>query len=351
MTDVSDREGRQKSVPTGCSNPHWCRILRRLQRRGPRYMAAELPPRTMKYLRPSLLSFCVAATLCCVAVARADRVAVLPLTDAQSQDEQAVAALSGVVMALAAQGNELLTSTALAERLPSSLRGCDSADCADEVGRAVHTEYVVSVRGVLDGEGYAVRVSLVTPQAQTFSVEELVVGQDVELAARTALYRATERMRLGPGPYLSVAGEPAGAQVLVDGVPVGILPVLVSALPGTRQIEVRKSGATPVYREVVLPTDPAAQVDVEVAPGAASILAPLPESKAEDTFRWTTGTLLGGTGLLLLAGPLYTLAATETCDVGPSETCRAGQFGAQSLLLSTAAVALISGAIVVLLGE
>ena len=102
---------------------------------------------------------------------------------------------------------------------------------------------------------------------------------------------------------LTVTSNVAGAEVSVDGVPMGILPLsaplLISA--GQRRISVAKRGYTPVERTIIVTGEDAPKLDITLQPAAGPASAPSPARKA-DTGPRESSTNVGAWVSVIAAG-------------------------------------------------
>ncbi len=92
-----------------------------------------------------------------------------------------------------------------------------------------------------------------------------------------------------PGPptqgTLSVRSEPAGAELLLDGKPVGQAPYSGTVGPGRHRVSARLAGHAEASQEVEVVSGQSAEVTVRLAPAAAP--APPPRRRV---WAWVTGT-------------------------------------------------------------
>jgi hypothetical protein len=178
-----------------------------------------------------------------------------------------------------------------------------------------------------------VAVTLVTPRGHTYPGTASVSQGGVPGAARQALTAARVRQRLGPGPWLRVHGEPAGAQVLVDGAPVGLLPHYGTVAPGAHVVAVRLAGFASTERalHVGLADTDEHEVQVRLAPLAARDAAVVAASKEAPSAaaprgrsRWGA-VLLGAAGVGLLAGASVALVRQGCHERDAEGTCLRGR--------------------------
>jgi hypothetical protein len=262
----------------------------------------------------------------------AQTAALLPAPSGDGRDaEHARHAAAAVRAALEAEGVHVLGEGVVLRRLPPHLRACARTDCAADVARATGVDLVAGV-AVWSADG-TVAVTLVTPRGHTYPGTASVAGGGVPGAARQALTAARVRQRLGPGPWLRVHGEPAGAQVLVDGTPVGLLPYYGTVAPGAHVVEVRLAGFASTERALHVGLADTDEHEVRVrlarlaAPGAAVVAASkdAPAAAAPHSRPRWGAVLLGAAGVGLLAGASVALVR-QGCHARDAEgTCLRGR--------------------------
>jgi hypothetical protein len=101
---------------------------------------------------------------------------------------------------------------------------------------------------------------------------------DAGAAGRAALLEARGQQLLGPGPWIHVRGAPAGASVMLDEKPVGVLPYRGAISPGDHELLVHADGYNAKRQPIVIPLEPTttARVELELAPNDAPAAAPPP---------------------------------------------------------------------------
>jgi hypothetical protein len=209
--------------------------------------------------------------------ARAQTVAILPpKIDPQVAPAEAKATLARIAAHLRQQGFTTLDSTAVQQKLSAKLRTCAEPDCARRTLEplAADIALLVSLFPSLDGAGPSASLELVDKAGVSYSGAEASHPDTNPVIA--VLDDAIARQRRGPGPWLTVQGEPRGADVLVDGKPVGVLPRCTGRVePGTAHVVVREAGYKQLNALIDIGSnlDDNKVVDVKLEPEALPSLA------------------------------------------------------------------------------
>ncbi len=163
----------------------------------------------------------------------------------------------------------------------SDLNQCTTTDCAIWY-RAVLNAAIAVQMTLFTKVGPAARsnmldsVTLVIVQRANvqFSGSATVTDGDIEAAALDAYRRAREKQIKGVGPWLTVRGEPEGAQILVDGSVWGPLPHKNAVEPGLHAVIVRKNGYEESNQSVHVGdhSDSEAVVEVKLKPASTTNL-------------------------------------------------------------------------------
>jgi hypothetical protein len=213
-----------------------------------------------------LVSLLVAA---CVSLsadhAHAESAVVLPHAGDTRLEPLRVAAHRAVIEALREQGLTVRTLTLKATRNANDLQSdCTQVTCAPGV-LSVHSIDLAVAIAVWNGEdGPQTNVTLIDSLGRKYPGYAIVVKDDAATAGRAALIEARSLHLLGPGPWIHVRGAPAGASVLLDGKPVGVLPYRGALSPGDHDLEVRADGYHAKRQPIVIPLEPTTTARIEL---------------------------------------------------------------------------------------
>jgi hypothetical protein len=328
------------------------------------------------WLRGLLRAFGLAVTLAALtsaapAAAQPSRAAILPAGgDGALPPAVREEAVDALVQALASEGVDVITPKRAKRQLRGTeLASCARTDCADELAQALAADFAagVAVWPGEDGDGPGtVAVSLITPAAQTFPGAAPVEGRDVATATRVAFAAARDRQRLGPGPWVHVRGEPAGAQVRIDGTAVGVVPYRGAIPPGRHEVEVRLHGYAARTRTVDVPLGEHEEVELDVQldpegapaasrqkpapvtgpePGSAPPMEPeAPPSDRVSAWNWVVAGGLAAAAVPALVSSLRTLANDGDIESMTDTTVTRVDFGARSGVLLGLGIAALAGA-------
>lgn len=218
-------------------------------------------------------------------------------------------------------GYEVLKSGTVKKRLASlsGAPGCVLGPCLVRVGERLKVKRVLVGGIAVHGSSYDILLSLVDtesgcPLAQVSARCDVCnfvdVGESVARAAKQ-LYERAKRYEASQARL--VVKEPAGATVLLDGVPLGKAPLSRLTAPGRHSLELR--GAKTALKTRVLLI-----AGQRYLHGAASPHPAVPSSSAlRSTPRrspgWPAWLALGGGGALLFSG-VVALALDEDCPTG-----------------------------------
>lgn len=240
------------------------------------------------------------------------------------EHERAQRALS---RALRAQATRVVRANEAAAALPerASAGGCDALGCAPALLRAIGGDIAVALAVWAAGEpneATIVFVTLVDRRGDRYPGRARVLGNDAPRLGRAverALRDARALQSLGPGPWLSVRGEPAGAEVLLDGRRAGRLPHRAPIGEGRHTLEVKREGYRPYVRAIEVPRHAARQIEIEVAlePRAAlgaPAVSRVPGERESGLASHVIGPLiLGGAGAALIAADIAIVLGSG-CD-------------------------------------
>lgn len=154
-------------------------------------------------------------------------------------------------------------------------QSCDDA-CASRLLRAVSADVSALVKILPDTQNMPAEshVLLLDAAGHHFDGSAAVRDGDVRDATTRALLEARSYQLLGPGPWLSVDGTPAGADVLIDGNLVGKLPYRASVAAGSHELVVREAGYSRYNKALEVPADDSEKLQLRVALEPAVIEAP-----------------------------------------------------------------------------
>jgi hypothetical protein len=213
--------------------------------------------------------------------ARAESAVVLPHAGDSRLEAARTASHRVVVDTLREQSFTVRTLTTKPARNTSEVQNsCTQIICAPAMLVATATDLAVGI-AVWDGEdGPQVNITLIDALGRKYPGYALVVGQDATDAARAAFLEARSLQLLGPGPWIHVRGVPAGAEVIIDAKPVGVLPYRGAISPGDHDLEVRASGYNAKQLPIVVSLEPTttALVELELVRAAAGAATPAPET-------------------------------------------------------------------------
>lgn len=217
----------------------------------------------------------------------------------------------------------------------SDLDQCTTADCAIWYRAVLNAALAVQMT-LFTKVGPAARsnvldtVTLVILQRANvqFSGSATVRDGDLETAVLTAYRAAREKQIKGVGPWLTVRGEPAGAQVLLDGEMWGALPHKDSVSAGIHAVLVQKTGYTKTHESVRVgeKSDAETVVEVRLEPESAAVLAAAGSHGQRRPKRSPWNYIVGGAafavGAVYVAGAAVTLSRDG--DVSDGDRYEAG---------------------------
>jgi hypothetical protein len=217
----------------------------------------------------------------------------------------------------------------------SGVAQCDNDKCIALVAGAAEARWVVSARMTVVDKNYEVRIdahdgadgSLVGTSSEscelcgTAEVEELVLKQAAGLRSKL------ESLALGPAIY-RFTSEPSGAQVTIDGKPVGTTPLDHEIAPGEHRAEVTLPGFLPQQRTITAIKGVREALAFELDP--QPLLGSTLDSHERRRAIWPVGWGLFGVGLASSAAGVTFLvlhqrpyqAQCSGDDVDPLGNCR-----------------------------
>jgi PEGA domain len=191
-------------------------------------------------------------------------------------------------------------------------------------------------------------VRIVASDDEEYEAEAVYGSEaDLEKAVESALDEAWQKRKLGPGPWLWVKGSPEGANVALDGLPVGRLPFHGRVGAGDHYVVVRASGYLDYEGAVSVAGGTSSHTNLHVA------LTPEPQRGGNIRARrtawdWGVGAALMGIGLPYLVTGLITVARDGDCSERASfGACsdRVDAGGATWAKLAIGSVGVVGGAL------
>jgi PEGA domain len=216
-------------------------------------------------------------------------------------------------------------------------------------GHAVELTVWHAVDGTISG----VSVSLVKPSGERYSEgAQIEDNGGVRAAIASAAHGAYERMRRGPGPWLELAGHPAGATITVDGQAAGALPRQVKVTGGLHRVVVSHPGFEPFDETVTVARNPDALKHVSVAlhravPPAATD-APVTARTERSPLNYAIAGAAAAVAVVLAIGPVRSALDDGECGRVERDRCTGVvEFDAgQALQLAAAGLLFAGGATV-----
>lgn len=260
--------------------------------------------------------------------ASAETVILLEATDAPLR-ARAPDATQAVATVLAGEGARILTQQQAEARVGGAAASCTGPECTAELVRGSGADVAVA-QSLQPADEASDRdilfLTLIDRAGRRFPGQAPMDDPDLLRVVRDALHDARSLQLLGPGPWLRVHSIPAGAQVLLDGRPMGSTPTRAAVTAGRHTLEIRLQGLRPHARTVDVPADPSRQIeiDADLAPrgraparrASTRIAAPLRAvDPASTRSRPVVGPLILGVAGLAVLG-------YETLQVG-SNRCKA----------------------------
>lgn len=256
-----------------------------------------------------------AALMLLTVSAKADVAVLRPLPESPAPSPADVAAYDAVLEALAAANIQTISSEEAKARLFEAAQNpCLDVDCAGSVLRALGADMLVAVAiGETDGQLVDVVVGLVDADGVYVNAEAPIENGDVARAARAAIVHALTKWPLRGRIPLEIDGSPAGAMVIVDGQPRGVLPLEVRVQPGEHTITVSHESRK-VERRIEVSAAPGETLRVRID------LDPNDEKRARRQI--IGGSILTGAGLGVALGSVIYALTGDACHLSaPDGTC------------------------------
>jgi hypothetical protein len=264
------------------------------------------------------------------AVARAETVVLLADRDPASGSAERDRAKTALSQALQAEGARILSQAQAEERVGGAAATCTGSGCVAELVRGAGADAALElvVKTLPNSDSATiVQVLLVDRTGRRFPGSATVARGDFARAAQDALFDARSLQLLGPGPWLRVRSAPSGAQVLLDGQPIGSTPTRAAVQAGRHTLEVRAAGLRPHVQTVDIPADASRQIEI------GADLAPRGQNRATPTSRPTEASraaidrpvlgpaLLGAAGAALVAYQIVPIAGDSCEQIDDSGQC------------------------------
>ena len=305
------------------------RETHRIERRVLTRAFLDLLARCPALLCASALTFLLGAPS-----ARANTAVVVPpATDTAAPAELLDAATSELMRLIRVHGFDVISpgqASVSAEdaqqsgNFPAQLNplDCRSVECAVEYRRLFDASFAAQLMlSGLAGKLRSVTVTITESASATFTASAPVEGGDSKGAVQAAYGSARDKYVRGEGPWLSIAGGPAGALVLVDGQEYGNLPIERRYLaPGAHRVEVRAEGHAAQVVALKIPTriDHEERLNVTLA---ALGTKPSKEHALDRTWDYVTGGLIAAAGAAHLSVGVFQLLKRDECATHDAQGC------------------------------
>jgi len=345
--------------------------------------------RDMNARRRLVFSACALAcgavlALCAPYRARAERAWILPIAGAPGLKTARSEVEASATAWLQELGIEVVRPRD-AGALHAGARSCKTANCAADLLPQLGLELAVAIAIWDQSSSGTARpslfVTLIDRHGGRYPGEAAIDGS-VAQATLAALLQAQGLRLLGPGPWLEVVGYPEGAELQIDGKPVGRVPYRGAITAGAHTLALRAPGHRSETRtaNVALAALGVQRVDFRLAPGADAPAATAharsepragaatsvelgtparPDGIAETKgltrptlWNYVLGGVLIAGGIALAIEPMRELALEGKCVGDRDAQGRCGErvtFGGRGIALGVAASAALLGGAAVLL--
>jgi hypothetical protein len=264
---------------------------------------------------------------------RAEMIILLSVRDAASGSAERDRAETALSQALQAEGTQIVSQAQAEDQVGGAAANCAGSGCVAELVRGVGADGALALAVKTPPEDRAasvVQVLLVDRAGRRFPGSATVGDGDFARAAQDALFDARSLQLLGPGPWLRVRSDPPGAQVLLDGHPMGSTPTRAAVDAGRHTLEVRASGLRPHVQTVDIPPDASRQVEIgaDLAPrgqghgtegGRGGRLTQAPGPSVQRPLLGPV--VLGAAGAALIASQVVPIAGDSCEQVDDSGQC------------------------------
>lgn len=320
-------------------------------------MTVRIPPAMRRTLQLLCMTTALAisggsALLCARALAET----ALILPPGGDADEGSARTLENVVLeALQGQGFTALLHRELAQT-NAAVKRCVDLDCASNLPQSVRADLLVALAlwKLPEGAGDEKTLVLTLRDNRGRYPVQIEVRGALPDATQQALLSAQALRLLGPGPWLALQGSPLGAEIELDGQPVGTLPLRVAIPSGPHELRVTAVGFEPHLETVHVPLKAAQMVDLHIALQAVSAeaanaprAAASPEARTTPSaWNYAAGGVLAAGAIALAIDPIRHAIRSGDCvgDTDQDQRCSSRvYFGGRSIGLSVAAFALALG--------
>jgi hypothetical protein len=229
----------------------------------------------------------VAITLLLLALmplaALAQTVAILPpAVDPGITQAEAKATVEQIAAHLRAQGFVTIDPAVVQRKIPRALQACTRSDCARDSIEPLAADLALLLSLFPEGDTAKVSVSLALVDKAGVSYAGAAGSEHGKASIVGALDDAIARQRRGPGPWLTIQGEPRGADILINGKPVGQLPRYTGRVDlGVSHLVVHEPG----YKELNTMIDAGQSLDGSKVIDVKLDPAPLPSLAAPIAIR------------------------------------------------------------------
>jgi hypothetical protein len=282
--------------------------------------------------------------------ARAESVAILDLRFEGLAPAVIEPVRQGVRDALISLGCRVVDEAATRHLLREVPPGCSVGPCLARVGRVVKVDRVLVGAVASQGSSYELTFTLLetgggTVLAQVNRRCDVCNFHEVEVAAGRAAETLQRQAQVAVSlrSSLTVRSIPAGAQVVIDGLPQGPAPVRSLLAPGRHQVEGVTRDLAPLLRRLELSAGEARTLTLNLIERQDEQRVVAPAPRGPRCPAWLKWALLGGG--VALAGPGAVLWAV---DGRPSvdERTLLDSRAAGITLVSLGAAAVVAGAVV-----
>ncbi len=298
-----------------------------------------------------LLAF--SATLVVHSRARAETALILP-AGGDADADKLLAVENAVLSSLRQQGFAVSLHRDLAQT-QTMLRQCVDLECTSQLPVAVRPGLAVAVAAWKGADAAGEPLVVVTLlDASGRYPAQAQAQQDLADAAQRALFQAQSLRLLGPGPWVSIAGAPNGADVIIDGERVGSLPYRGALAAGSHTLEVSAAGYTPHTEALEMPLKATHLTELELRLEKPRLHSSQPQSSAPaastqpSMWNYVAGGALLAGAVGLAVHPLRNAANSGDCVGERDAAQRCSErvvFGGRSIGLTVAATALAFGSV------
>jgi hypothetical protein len=200
---------------------------------------------------------------------------------------------------------------------------CRSVECAIAYRHLFDASFAAQLfLSGLSGKVRTIAVTITESANVTFTGSATLQGGDLKAGVQAAYGSARDKYVRGEGPWLTIAGGPAGAQVLLDGQEYGELPIEHRYIGGgAHRVEVRKDGFSAQTFSLQIPprVDHEERLDVSLAAlgdGAGK------KPKLDRTWDYVVGSALVAAGATHLVLGVFQFLQRGKCADSDSGGCK-----------------------------